>query len=227
MELKKALAVMARVPSPGLVKTRLSPLLTPEESAALYTCFIGDIFSWLASLNGVDLFCAYTPAGSPGPLFDPSSGLFSEIGPDGVEMIEQQGEGLGERLSGLFDTLFKRGYGLVAVIGSDSPDMGHERVEKAFTLLSASPGGVVLGPALDGGYYLVAMDVPHDEIFTDISWGEDLVLNETLARIEGRAILLDPFHDIDRPEDLSFLDSSRVAVKSAAYIRDKKVDAKV
>ncbi|MBE9528955.1 MAG: glycosyltransferase [Proteobacteria bacterium] len=154
-----------------------------------------------------------------------------EIVGAGVEIIEQHGDGLGERIANLFIFLFEAGFTSVVVIGSDSPDLPMERIETAVALLSSSEQKsqqVVVGPAVDGGYYLIGMnggvtgglDEPQRELFKEIPWSTSEVLETTLKRAASAALevtLIDEWHDIDTPEDLILLKENRDAPESARF----------
>lgn len=110
---------------------------------------------------------------------------------------------LGQRLlAALADSLGK-GAGQVVLIGSDCPEITEITLNTAFSRLTDHD--LVLGPARDGGYYLIGLKAPHPEIFQDISWGSAEVLSQTLAqgkRLNLKTVLLEALTDIDRPEDL-------------------------
>ena len=217
-EMRKAhaLVVMVKPPIAGMVKTRLVPPLSAEEAAALYHFFIKDIFTSIATLNDLDLFVAVAPAS------DSFDFLKSTI-PQGIERFEQEGSSLGERLYNVFKRLFKADYSRVAVIGSDSPDLKPEFIEEGFGLLNENKGNVVLGPAFDGGYYLIAMDSLDKRPFKDIPWSGASVLEETIERLYGSAMLLPLWHDIDTAEDIVRLAESGTAKESVAYLKERNL----
>lgn len=198
MKNKYAIAVMLKAPIHGQVKTRLIPPLTKEDAAELYTCFIKDIFARIGTLKGIDIFAAFTPAGS--------EKIIKKIIPKKVSLIPQKGNDLGERLANVFTDLFTRDYKKIAIIGSDSPDLPLEYVKMAFNELKNDK--IVFGPAEDGGYYLIAMDRLYKNIFKNIHWSTDKVLKKTLnmAKKEGvDTFLLPKWHDIDKYDDLEKL----------------------
>lgn len=220
---KAVLGVMVKAPVAGLVKTRLVPPLTEHEAAGLYRAFLADIFARLQKLDGVDVVILYTPASARENMaktFPQVSGLTS-----------QEGKCLGERLSNAFASLFASGYERVAIIGSDSPDLPLPYIREAFTtLLNAHrKGSIVIGPARDGGYYLIAADSPPSYVLFDgITWSTDRVLAETIKRAEEAAIpywLLPEWYDMDAPEDLPLLLSNSGgnpdAPESTAYLKQK------
>ncbi|MEE9615024.1 MAG: TIGR04282 family arsenosugar biosynthesis glycosyltransferase, partial [Thermodesulfobacteriota bacterium] len=197
---------MIRVPVPGEVKTRLTPPLTPVEAAGLYRAFLADIFSRITGLRGVDIHSFYTPGNTGGPDRE-----LAEIVPQETSLTPQKGRDLGERMFNVFSGLFERGYERVALIGSDSPDLPLAHIEEAFSALETLPHGLVLGPARDGGYYLIAMDGPSQAPFEGVTWSTETVLEETVkrARENGMQVrLLKEWYDIDTPEDLLLLKGS-------------------
>lgn len=230
MKDKNALAVMLKYPGPGRVKTRLVPPLTREQASGLYSCFIKDFFPRAASLECADVFAAYAPDDGEGgarggdreakiTAMLTSPGARSSATPH-AGLVEQEGSGLGERINNLFKRLFERGYNKVAVVGSDSPDLPLEYIVQAFGLLDETTG-LVLGPALDGGYYLVALQALSPALFDGIAWSTGEVLVQTLERARGSAIayrLLRPWHDIDTAEDLRFLRDNPVTPESSAFL---------
>lgn len=208
--------VMVKVPIPGEVKTRLIPPLTPEEAAGLYRCFIEDTLSRVITLTGLSLFVAYTPPDK--------KVIIKGLVPENLHLIPQMGSDLGERLYNTFQRLFSMGHKDVAIIGSDSPDIPLEYIERAFQDLRS--GRIVLGPSEDGGYYLIAMrrgigfnSLPR-AIFKDIPWGSPGVLEDTLKRAEEGHIevsLLPPWYDIDTPDDIKRLKDATLP-RTSRYI---------
>ena len=150
MPKENALVVMLKAPVEGEVKTRLVPPLTAKEAATLYRAFIKDTLNNLSRLKDIALYAFFTPAGGKADI--------SDIITQGISLIPQKDGDLGERIYGVFECLFNAGHKRVAVIGSDSPDIPLEYIETAFSMLKESQGSLILGPATDGGYYLIAMD---------------------------------------------------------------------
>ncbi|MFQ5466441.1 MAG: TIGR04282 family arsenosugar biosynthesis glycosyltransferase, partial [Thermodesulfobacteriota bacterium] len=188
--------------------------LTPVQAAALYERFIRDTFANLRTIDaGIDLFAAVAPESDPG--------LLRGVVPGGAAVFSQSGDGLGERISSVFDTLFARGYNRVVVIGSDSPDMPCSTVTEALALLGDGSAQLVLGPADDGGYFLVALSEPLSAPFEGIPWSTGAVLEATLQRAREAGIpvaLTSGWHDIDRGEDIELLRANPSAPLSSAYL---------
>jgi len=208
-----ALAIMCKAPVPGRVKTRLVPPLTHEQAAGLYACFLEDIFAVASRLEGVDRYAAVTPP--------EAWGVIEEKAGEGVGVIVQRGVGLGERMYNVFTRLSGEGYERVALIGSDSPGLGSEVIARAYTLLGRSGKTVVVGPAHDGGYYLIAMSRPERALFEGVPWSTPGVLDATLKRAASAGLeveLLEPFHDMDTPADLCRLRNNPHAPASAEYL---------
>lgn len=183
---------------PGRVKTRLIGELTPEEAARLHAAFVDDLLSRLDG-GSFDLRIAWALETRELP---PRSD---------IPGIRQSGRDLGERL---FDALSwaSRETSLVAAIGSDHPELSRADLERAFAELEARRADVVIGPALDGGYYLLALRATSldPKIFRDIPWSTSVVLERTLERCRGlglRVHLLEAAADVDTPGDLERLGS--------------------
>ncbi|MBI5682496.1 MAG: TIGR04282 family arsenosugar biosynthesis glycosyltransferase [Deltaproteobacteria bacterium] len=198
MKIKKAIAIMVKAPLPKMVKTRLTPPLTEEAAAELYKCFIRDIFARIGRLTSIDIFAAYTPFGE-------ERFIKQLIGED-ISLVLQRGNSLGERLANLFSDLFIIGYKKVVVIGSDSPDVPLEYIKTAFIKLNKIR--VVFGPTEDGGYYLAGMNRFNKEIFKNIPWSTNKVLEKSLevCSKEGtKTFLLPKWYDVDTYNDLKRL----------------------
>ena len=176
----------------GRVKTRLIGDLTPGEAAALHTAFLEDLLDRLRDGSfGLRLAWALDP-GEPVP-----DGPFPGV--------RQEGDDLGERL---FRTLSAAAEEVpaVAALGSDHPTLPLEMVHEAFERVEAG-ADVVLGPAEDGGYYLIALraGAVAPRLFEGIAWSTDQVFPETLARCRElglRVELLPQAADVDTPDDL-------------------------
>ncbi len=215
---KNALAIMLKTPEPGSVKTRLVPPLTFKEAAGLYECFIRDIFDRVLRLEGCDIYAANAPEGRKDWRGIPDS-------PESIEAFQQEGTGLGERIFNVFKYLFSKGYKKVTVIGSDSPDLPIEYIKEAFSLLEDDLR-LVLGPAKDGGYYLISMNELTGVLFEDIPWSTDEVLEETLKRARKNSIkfqLLRPWHDIDTVDGIYLLENNASAPLSSHFIKMLKL----
>ncbi len=194
---KLLLVVVAKAPQPERVKTRLFPKLTPEEATSLYRCFIQDRMKEIGLLRDIDLAISYTPADS--------KEFFTRFKSNGFQLFPQRGKDLGERLHNIFVDKLQQGYKAVSIIDSDTPDLPRSIVQQSFQLLGSDGVDAVFGPCHDGGYYLVGMRKPHPELFQDIAWSTETVLQETLQKAETsgiRAKLLKRWNDLDTFEDL-------------------------
>jgi hypothetical protein len=169
----EALALLAKEPSPGRVKTRLCPPLAPGEAARLGSCLLEDTVEELASLRGVRRFLFLDP---PGSAARASAGPFA-----GFELLPQRGGGLGERMLLAASVCFRRGARRVVIVGADCPGLTAGRVRQAFRELR-SGAGAVFGPSADGGYYLFGLTFPDARLFEGIPWSTEAVLRETAAR---------------------------------------------
>jgi len=186
---------MAKHPSPGAVKTRLVPALGADGACALYSAFVLDLAARLRALPHPVIW-AYWPAHAP----------FSDLLP-GTRCVPQRGADLGQRMAGAIADAFSEGPAPVLVIGADAPHLPVEWIAEAATALEGG-ADVVLGPATDGGYYLIGLRRPAPGLFTGIPWSTPGVLAATRERADAlglRQHLLPPCFDVDGPEDLALL----------------------
>lgn len=198
-----AVAIMAKAPIPGQVKTRLCPPLSYEEAAELYRCFLLDKIEQVKALKGAAPVISYTPA--------EAKAFFEELASSNFTLVLQKGNDLGARLLSTFEQLFGRGYQQVMAIDSDTPTLPNTYLEQALDLIATPQIDVVLGPSEDGGYYLIGLHHPHRELFEDIPWSTAHVIPETLRRAEEKGLMvacLAPWYDVDTPEDLKRLKTS-------------------
>jgi uncharacterized protein len=192
-----ALILMTRIPIPGRTKTRLMKVLSGEECAQIHRCFLMDIFNTLKNIkDSTDVFLTYTP--------EDSLGIINEMVPEWIASFPQKGEKLGERMKASIDMLLKEGYKKVILIGSDIPDLSSKDIEDAFAVLDSDD--IVLGPTVDGGYYLVGMKKIHKELFSDnLKWGNKSVFEATVDianKCSLKVGLASKYRDIDDEKDL-------------------------
>ncbi len=196
-----ALILFAKAPIPGQVKTRLCPPLTPDEAATLHGSFVLDALerSRDAVTQGrlsLDRFVACSP--SPEHVFFKVLEERHHVG-----LLPQIGEDLGLRMRQAFQTVLAQGYRRVLLVGTDLPSLPSSRHGEALRLLADHD--VVLGPALDGGYYLIGLTRLIPELFVDIPWSTDQVFPLTVKKTEAlglRTALLPACRDVDRLEDV-------------------------
>ena len=172
-----ALALMAKAPRAGAVKTRLVPPLTPDEAATLSLCFLRDLATNIAEVSvgeRVDGIVIYTPAGE--------EEAFKGALPRGFGLLPQRGESLGERVLHGAEDLQASGYGSFCLINADSPTLPRSLLTKAAAALERPGDRVVLGPATDGGYYLIGLKRAHARLFTHIDWSTERVFTQTIER---------------------------------------------
>jgi rSAM/selenodomain-associated transferase 1 len=198
-----AIAVMVKAPRPGQVKTRLVPPLTPDMASMLSASFLRDITENIllaARDSGIHGYVAYAPAGSEA-LFD---GMLAHgmrlVLADGAGVSAPGVHGFGRCLLQAAQSLFDRGHNAVCLLNSDSPTLPTSLLSQAARALAESGDRVVLGPADDGGYYLVGLKAPHIHLFQDIDWSTSRVAEQTRqrARALGIAIVeLHAWYDVD------------------------------
>lgn len=197
---RNCLIVFLRFPEAGKVKTRLGAEIGDEAARRLYSCFVLDLLDMLKKA-GFRIRIGYDP---------PSSGeaVASWLSFCGVHFFPQEGEDLGERMKNAFRMSFREGFENAILMGTDCPDLPRERIDEGFRSLAAHD--CVIGPACDGGYYLIGFTrrgfLP--SAFSGIPWGTGDVLKSTASVLSraGRSLrLLTPWRDIDTLADLENL----------------------
>ncbi len=191
-----ALIVFAKAPIEGYVKTRLCPPLTSDEAASLHGSLVLDVLERCQSLKACDQILAGTPT-SDHPFFGAMKTRFK------IPIWEQVGEDLGERMAQAFQTAFGSPYQSVIIIGTDIPGITVQLLSTAFKNLQEHD--VVLGPTVDGGYYLIGLRAPKSELFENIPWSTDQVFSLTQKKAEAMNLslkVLPTLRDLDTIEDL-------------------------
>jgi rSAM/selenodomain-associated transferase 1 len=195
-----ALAVMAKVPAAGAVKTRLCPPLTPDDAAALARCFLLDRVEQLSAVAAGDPIVAFAPAGREADM--------RALVPPGIRLVAQAEGDLGTRLDRLLTDLLAEGYRAAIAVDADSPTLPTAHLERACRDLMGGAIDAVVGPCDDGGYYLIGLRTPAPALFRDMPWSTAAVLGATRERAAraGLALaLLPPWFDVDRGDDLARL----------------------
>ena len=195
----RALVVMAKAPVGGSAKTRLaaSARLDPAAIQALVEAFLLDTLEHAREVPAADVRVCFAPA---------SQRAWFESRVDGLDLSPQVEGDLGARMTAVFDAEFQRGVRAVVIIGSDTPHLPTERISQAFRELDNHD--VVLGPALDGGYYVIGLSAPAVTLFDDVPWSTDRVLDVTLQRARSARLSvsrLEPTYDVDGAPDLERL----------------------
>jgi uncharacterized protein len=184
-----ALIIFAKNPVKGRVKTRLAKFIGNTEALRYYKSLLQ-----FTSEQTKNLYCRKF-------LFltdNIDTGLFDSS----CTCLLQQGSDLGERMKSAFAYVFSMGFNKVCIIGTDAPGLDSETISKAFKMLGDND--YVIGPSKDGGYYLLGMKAASDELFENISWSTDEVLNQTIAKINPagkKYYLLEELCDVDTIED--------------------------
>jgi hypothetical protein len=194
---------MAKAPRPGLSKTRLCPPLRPEQAAGLSAAFLRDItenIGLAARQVPIAGYVAYAPAGEEA-LFDghlaDGTGLLLA---DGSPLMPPDVHGFGRCLLHAILAMLARGHGAAVVLNSDSPTLPTALLVRTAALLAAEGDRVVLGPADDGGYYLLGMKAAHAHLFADIAWSTDTVAETTrlrAAQLGLEVVELPAWYDVD------------------------------
>lgn len=190
MKSDKVLLIFTRNPSLGKVKTRLAKSLGATKALAIYQMLLEKTRQVVKNLS-CEVKIYYSESVPIKDDWDPQ-----------YPKIRQQGSDLGVRMHKAFKENFEQGYRRVVIIGSDLYDLQPEHIEEAFQALEDSDA--VLGPAKDGGYYLLGMNQLYPEVFKDKAWGTSTVQSATLQDLAKVQVhLLEELNDIDVIEDIA------------------------
>ena len=191
------LGVFAKYWQPGKVKTRLAASVGDEAASELYRQFLLTTLTRFAGVAERQVL-GFTPPDRRGEFAALAGERWT---------LWSQGEGdLGVRMRAYFQAALNGGATRVVLIGSDSPSLPIQYAQKAFDLLAEKP--VVLGPARDGGYYLLGMAGEVAPVFDDIAWSTSRVWTQTIEQLEHHGIayhVLPQWYDIDHADDLERL----------------------
>ena len=184
------LIIFTRNPEKGKVKTRLARAIGEEGALEIYKFLLKHISAVTRNLK-IDKCIYYSEEIHQNDIWDSAA----------YNKLLQKGNDLGERMENAFRESFDKGYKHVAIIGSDLYDLKEKDLEEAFLQLKKNE--FVLGPAQDGGYYLIGMNSLTSEVFRNKSWGTSSVLKDTLKDLASKKVkLLEVRNDIDVYDDI-------------------------
>lgn len=200
----QALAIFCKTPEKGFVKTRLAASVGDQKALEIYLellnitdeetrPFSSSLYLFVTSSVGDSVEKIQSTLQQQDLFTDPKT-----------KFVIQQGENLGQKMSAAFEKLFKN-HQSVVLIGCDLPDLTSALISNAFDALQSND--VVIGPSCDGGYYLIGLNKETPDLFKEISWSTEKVLNQTLEKAERLSLkvqLLNKLRDIDTLEDLHF-----------------------
>jgi uncharacterized protein len=198
-----AIGIMCKAPQPGRTKSRLAATVGPKKAAELASCFLRDVAAAIEAVPeqlGRRGYGVYAPAGAEAvlrQLFPPTFGL-----------LLQADDEFGNVLFGSLRDLLAAGHDCVLLVNGDSPTLPPSFLVNAIDLLRQPGDRMVLGPAADGGYYLIGLKRPHRHLFTDVPWGTETVARRTLdraAEIHLATAQLPEWYDIDDAKTLGWL----------------------
>jgi uncharacterized protein len=221
---RNALLVLAKRPAPGQTKTRLTPPLSLEQAAALYECLLRDTLDLIRRVPDVQPAIAFLP--------EDARGYFATLAPD-FELLPQLGSDLGARLDNALSHTLAQGFEQVAIMNSDGPTLPLSSLIAAFEALG-NGADVVLGPADDGGYYLIGLKQPAPRLLREVRMSTSTVLADTLALAADEKLavsLLPAWYDVDDMVSLERLQAelatapAEIAPWTRAFLWSKLQDA--
>ena len=208
------IAVMAKASVPGRTKTRLVPPLSCEEAARCNTAFLRDVGDNILTASAQSSIAGYVAFGPPEarPFFQAT--LPGEIG-----LIEAWYPNFGDCLASALAQLLRRGHAGAVVLNSDSPTLPTSLLVETAATLSLPGDRIVLGPADDGGYYLLGVKAMHPRLFQDIAWSTEQVAQQTLERAAELGLpahILPTWYDVDDVRALGILQAELFEGRSFA-----------
>ena len=198
-----AIGIMCKAPQPGRTKTRLGAEIGAAGAARLSACFLRDVATAVECVPerlGRKGYAVYAPAGTEPAL--------RQLVPPSFDLLLQVDAEFGNVLHGAVRDLLAAGHDCVVLVNGDSPTLPPSLLVETVDALRRAGDRVVLGPASDGGYYLIGLKRPHRRLFEDIPWGTAAVADRTLDRarqIGLEALVLPEWYDVDDTETLRWL----------------------
>ena len=224
-----AIGIICKAPLPGRSKTRLASAIGADAASQLSACFLRDVAAAIDAVPpglGRRGYGVYAPPGT--------EQIMRELLPASFGLVLQAGEDLGEVLLGASRVLLDVGHDCVLLVNGDSPTLPTRFLVQAIEALREPGDRMVLGPASDGGYYLIGLKYLHQPLFTQIAWGTNTVARATCERADEIGLattLLPEWYDIDDVETLRWLQdelagrsrrfrAGGVAKASRAFLKD-------
>ncbi|MGE5193665.1 MAG: TIGR04282 family arsenosugar biosynthesis glycosyltransferase [Deltaproteobacteria bacterium] len=196
---RRTLGIFVREPVPGQVKTRLAAELGAERAAEIYSAFISDLADRFRGIGAERVLC-YCPDSIE------SRRYFETVAGQDYRLWGQPNAGLEMRMQRFFEEHIRGVDDRAVIIGSDSPTLPGEYIVRAFAGLDGAD--CVIGPAADGGFYLIGMRGRAWPVFTGVAWSTSCVLDQTVQRLRecGACLAVLPvWYDVDTPDDWRFL----------------------
>lgn len=190
---RTSLNIFAKAPVLGTVKTRMSPPLSPAQCLRLHRALLNHTLARMRPLIASGVEASLCLTGTPQQALEQAGRMNAQ----GFGVAAQRGAHLGERLGHALTTRFSQGYSRVIFIGTDCPGLGPKTVRDAIRALNRQE--VVIGPARDGGYYLIGFAACFPEILQEIPWGTPAVYETTLDRLRRRGVR---WKSLERQADL-------------------------
>lgn len=198
-----AIGIICKAPQPGHSKTRLAAAIGVVAASELSACFLRDVAASIEAVPealGRRGYGVYAPAGA--------EQVMRRLLPEGFGLLMQAGDDLGHVLLGATRALLDAGHDGVLLVNGDSPTLPPRLLVRAVEALREPGDRMVLGPASDGGYYLIGLKHPHRHLFTRIAWGTETVARATRERaveVGLATTLLPEWYDVDDMESLRWL----------------------
>lgn len=198
-----AIGIVCKAPQPGRSKTRLARAIGSAAASELSACFLRDVAAAIEAVPpslGRRGYGVYAPAGS--------EDIMRQLLPAGFGLLLQAGDDLGHVLTGATRAFLLAGHDCMLLVNGDSPTLPPRFLTQTIDILRQPGDHMVLGPASDGGYYLIGLKTAHPQLFEGIAWGTDTVARSTCERaaeIGLATTLLAEWYDVDDVQTLRWL----------------------
>ncbi len=212
-----SIVMFSKAPEPGEVKTRLTSYMSDIDAASFHEAFVLDTLDSLVGIENSDIYIACHP--------DKEHSFFKELEESfDIKAFSQTGGDLGERMENALRYLRDNGHKEIVIIGSDSPTLPAEILDEAFERLKECE--LVIGPSLDGGYYLIGISGKIPDLFCGIDWGTDKVFEETLQKAKENKLdfsVLPFWYDIDTIKELRFMAIHLDTLNDGNHVRTREL----
>ncbi len=220
---ENALIIFVKYPEKGKVKTRLAKKTGEAKATGIYSIVAKYIIDKFSGPDFYKTYIYYSPPQREKELKD------WLLNPE-VQYFPQKGNSLGERVSDALQNTIKKGAKNIVIIGTDCIDITVKDIQTTFEKLSRNTSQIVIGPARDGGYYLIGLNAFRKELFEDIDWSTEKVLPQTIEKIKKSKLnynLMHTLNDIDEIEDIDFDSLNKIDLEVAKRINSIIVNDQV
>ncbi|MGH7885994.1 MAG: TIGR04282 family arsenosugar biosynthesis glycosyltransferase [Thermodesulfobacteriota bacterium] len=208
------LIIFLKYPEEGKVKTRLAKKIGEKKASKIYSIIAKYIVEKFSENQNYNTSIFFSPR-------DKINEIKDWLDKSPVEYFPQTGTSLGDRISNAFEYIISRGGKNIVIIGTDCIEISREDIKSSFETLSSNLSQIVIGPAADGGYYLLGLNIFIKDIFENIDWSSEKVFNQTVDKFKKQKLRYSvgkKLNDIDEYEDININSIKKIDIKLAEEI---------